>query len=312
VHRAREIRLGGRTELPAHGIDATLRGSHFSILTVVRIGRFQVEIFSDGVFRLDGGAMFGVVPKVLWEKVKPADELNRVAMDMNCLLIRDGDGHVALVETGAGPKLNDKQKRNFGVEGEPRLLIELAARGVRPDEVTLVINTHLHFDHAGGNTRRDGDRLVPTFPRASYVFQRLEWLDALSPNERTRGSYLPDDFAPLEAAGKLELIDEAVEILPGIRLDRIQGHTRGTQTVRISDGRDTLFFSSDFMPDRHHLPLPWIPAQDLYPLDTLAAKKIILPRAIQEKWVVAFTHDLPRFGRITEDEGRYRYTEIAD
>ena len=149
-----------------------------------------------------------------------------------------------------------------------------------------------------------------TFPRASDVFQRLEWLDAISPNERTRGSYLPDDFAPLEETGKLELIDEAVEILPGIRLDRIQGHTRGTQTVRVSDGRDTLFFSSDFMPDRHHLPLPWIPSQDLFPLDTLAAKKVILPRAIQEKWVVAFTHDVPRFGRITEEEGRYRFTEI--
>ena len=275
----------------------------------MRIGRFEVDIFSDGIFRLDGGAMFGVVPKVLWEKQKPADEHNRVAMDMNCLLIRDGQ-NVVLVETGAGPKLNEKQKRNFGVDAPPRLLGELARRGVRPEEVTLVINTHLHFDHAGGNTHRQGERVVATFPRASYVFQRLEWLDAVSPNERTRASYLPDDFAPLEETGKLELIDEAVEILPGVRLDRIQGHTRGTQTVRVSDGRDTLFFSSDFMPDRHHLPLPWIPSQDLFPLDTLAAKKVILPRAIQEKWVVAFTHDVPRFGRITEEEGRYHFNEI--
>ena len=211
----------------------------------MRLGRFQVEIFSDGVFRLDGGAMFGVVPKVLWERQKPADELNRVAMDMNCLLIRDGT-HVVLVETGAGLKLNDKQKRNFGVDSPPRLLEELAARGVCPDEVTLVINTHLHYDHAGGNTYRDGDRIVATFPRASYVFQRLEWLDANAPNERTRGSYLVDDFAPLEATGKLELVDEAVEIVPGVRLDRIQGHTRGTQTVRVTDGKETLFFSSDF------------------------------------------------------------------
>lgn len=277
----------------------------------MRLGRFGVEIFSDGIFRLDGGAMFGVVPKVLWEKQKPADEHNRVAMDMNCLLIRDG-AHVVLVETGAGPKLNEKQKRNFGVDGPPRLLEELARRGVRPDEVTLVINTHLHFDHSGGNTYRDGERIAPTFPRASYVFQRLEWLDAMEPNERTRGSYLADDFAPLEAAGKLELIDDAVEILPGIRLDRIQGHTRGTQTVRVTDGRETLFFSSDFMPDRHHLPLPWIPSQDLFPLDTLAAKKVILPRAIAEKWIVAFTHDVPRFGRVSEVEGRYRFDELPE
>ena len=276
----------------------------------MRIGRFDVRIFSDGVFRLDGGAMFGIVPKVLWEKRKPADDRNRVAMDMNCLLIRDAD-HVVLVETGAGPKLTERQKEIFGIDAPPRLLEELRARGVRPEQVTLVVNTHLHFDHSGGNTYRDGDRVVPTFPRASYVFQRLEWEDATHTNERTRGSYLSDDYAPLEAAGKLELVDEAVEILPGIRLDRVQGHTRGTQTVRVSDGGATLFFTSDFMPDRHHLPLPWIPAFDLFPLDTLAAKKVILRRAVDERWVVAFTHDLPRFGRLSEADGTLRFEEIA-
>jgi glyoxylase-like metal-dependent hydrolase (beta-lactamase superfamily II) len=144
------------------------------------------------------------------------------------------------------------------------------------------------------------------------VFQRVEWNDALAANERTRGSYLVDDFAPLEATGKLELVDESVEIVPGVRLDRVQGHTRGTQTVRVSDRGETLFFSSDFMPDRHHLPLPWIPAFDLFPLDTLAAKKLILPRAVSERWIVGFTHDLPRFGRITESEGRYRFEELGD
>jgi glyoxylase-like metal-dependent hydrolase (beta-lactamase superfamily II) len=277
----------------------------------VRIGRFDVRIFSDGIFRLDGGAMFGVVPKVLWEKQKPADDRNRVAMDMNCLLIRDAD-HVIVVETGAGPKLTARQKEIFGIEDPPRLLAALAERGVRREDVTLVVNTHLHFDHSGGNTYRDGEKIVATFPRASYVFQRLEWNDALAANERTRGSYLVDDFAPLEATGKLELVDESVEIVPGVRLDRVQGHTRGTQTVRVSDRGETLFFSSDFMPDRHHLPLPWIPAFDLFPLDTLAAKKLILPRAVSERWIVGFTHDLPRFGRITESEGRYRFEELGD
>ena len=275
----------------------------------MRIGRFDVQIFSDGVFKPDGGSMFGVVPKALWEKQKPADDRNRVAMDMNCLLIRDAD-NVVVVETGAGAKLPAKQREIFGIE-TPRLLDELAERGVRPDEVTLVVNTHLHFDHAGGNTYRDGERLVATFPRASYVFQRTEWEDAMAPNERTQGSYARDDYAPLEATGRLELVDESVEILPGIRLDRVQGHTRGTQTVRVSAGRETLFFSTDFMPDRHHLPLPWIPAFDLYPLDTLAAKKAILARAVSERWIVAFTHDLPRFGRVSEQDGRYRFEELA-
>ena len=277
----------------------------------MRFGRFQIDIFSDGTFKLDGGAMFGVVPKVLWSKQKEADELNRVTMDMNCVLIRDAD-HVVLVETGAGSKLTEKQRRIYGIERPPALLDELARRGVKPEDVTLVVNTHLHFDHSGGNTRRDGDQLVATFPRASYVFQRLEWVDALNSNERTRGSYFPDDFAPLEAAGKLELIDEAVEILPGVRLDRVQGHTRGTQTVRVIDGKRTAFFSSDFMPDRHHLPLPWIVAQDLYPLDTLEAKRTILARAVEEQWLVGFTPDLPRFGTISSLDGKLRFTELAD
>ncbi|HAF11146.1 MAG TPA: MBL fold metallo-hydrolase [Chloroflexi bacterium] len=255
--------------------------------------------------------MFGVVPKILWSKQKESDEQNRVTMDMNCVLIRDVD-HVVLVETGAGSKLTEKQRGIYGIERPPQLLDELAKRGVRPEDVTLVVNTHLHFDHSGGNTRRDGDELVATFPRASYVFQRLEWVDAFNANERTRASYFPDDFAPLEAAGKLELIDEAVEILPGIRLDRVQGHTRGTQTVRVLDRARTAFFSSDFMPDRHHLPLPWIPAQDLFPLDTLEAKRTILARAVEEQWIVGFTHDLPRFGTVTSVDGKYRFTELAD
>jgi len=276
----------------------------------VRIGRFAVDIFSDGVFKPDGGSMFGVIPKPLWEKVKPADERNRVAMDMNSLLIRDAD-HVVVVETGAGSKLSVKQREIFGIE-TPRLLDELKARGVGPAQVTLVVNTHLHFDHSGGNTYRDGEKIVPTFPRASYVFQRLEWEDAMHANERTRGSYLPDDYAPLEAVGKLELIDESVEIIPGVRLDRVQGHTRGTQTVRVSDRGETLFFSSDFMPDRHHLPLPWISAFDLFPLETLAAKRLILRRAIDERWIVGFTHDLPRLGRISESDAKYRFDEVAD
>jgi glyoxylase-like metal-dependent hydrolase (beta-lactamase superfamily II) len=255
--------------------------------------------------------MFGVVPKLFWEKEKEPDELNRVTMDMNCLLIRDAD-HVVLVETGAGPKLTDKQKKIYGIDRPPQLLDELARRGVKPADVTLVINTHLHFDHSGGNTYRDGDSVVATFPRASYVFQRHEWADAMQPNERTRASYFPDDFAPLEAAGKLELVDEAVEILPGIRLDRVQGHTRGTQTVRVVDGKRTVFFSSDFMPDRHHLPLPWIPAQDLFPLDTLEAKRTILDRAVEEQWIVGFTHDLPRLGRVSQVGGKLKFSELAD
>src|SRR5437867_3608631 len=162
----------------------------------MRIGRFDVRIFSDGVFRLDGGAMFGIVPKVLWERQKPADARNRVTMDMNCLLIRDAD-NVVVVETGAGPKLTEKQKDIFGIEDPPRLLDELKALGVRPEDVTLVINTHLHFDHSGGNTYREDGRIVATFPRASYVFQRREWRMRSRPTSRRRaGTYPPIEPRP--------------------------------------------------------------------------------------------------------------------
>ncbi|CAN5165373.1 MBL fold metallo-hydrolase [soil metagenome] len=290
---------------------AELASVHTAILVAMRIGRYEVDIFSDGTFKLDGGSMVGVVPNVLWQRHKPADDRNRVEMDMSCLLIRDVDGHVVVVETGAGSKLTEPQRSIYGIERPPALVEELGRRGVRPEDVTLVINTHLHFDHSGGNTyRRDGE-LVASFPRASYVFQRLEWNDAIRPNERTRGSYFADDFVPLEAAGKLELVEDSVELLPGLRVDRVQGHTRGTQTVRVSDGGETLFFSSDFMPDRHHLPLPWIPAFDLFPLDTLEAKRAIIARALEERWIVAFTHDLPRFGRLEEIDMTVRFTELG-
>src|SRR2546430_9810268 len=151
--------------------------------------------------------MFGIVPKVLWEKQKPADERNRVAMDMNCLLIRDAD-HVVLVETGAGPKLTAKQKEIWGIDGPPRLLDELKSRGLRPDQITLVVNTHLHFDHSGGNTYRDGDRLVPTFPRASYVFQRLQREGGVAPDERTPRRHPPGGHPPPPGAGEAALLDE--------------------------------------------------------------------------------------------------------
>src|SRR5205823_10915430 len=182
----------------------------------MRFGRFQIDIFSDGTFKIDGGAMFGVVPKVRWSRQKAADEQNRVTMDMNCVLIRDAD-HVVLVETGAGSKLTEKQRGIYGIERPPQLLDELAKRGVRPEDVTLVVNTHLHFDHSGGNTRRDGDALVATFPRASYVFQRLEWVDALNASAPTRASYFPGDLARLEAGGELQLVHDAVEFLRGMR-----------------------------------------------------------------------------------------------
>jgi glyoxylase-like metal-dependent hydrolase (beta-lactamase superfamily II) len=274
----------------------------------VRFGRFEVALLSDGIFRLDGGMMFGVVPKVVWQRHVPADERNRIVLNMNCLLIRD-DRHTVLLETGIGDKLDERQRDLFGVERSDGVLGAMARLGVYPEDVTLVLNTHLHFDHAGGNTRRSGGRVLPTFPRARYVFQRLEWDDAMRPHERSRASYFADDFAPLERIA--EFIDGDAEMLPGLRLMRVQGHTRGTQCLLLEQDGRVILFASDFMPTRHHLPLPWIPALDLYPMDTLAAKKDLLPRAASERWLVALTHDVARFGHVLLRDGKYVFEESA-
>jgi glyoxylase-like metal-dependent hydrolase (beta-lactamase superfamily II) len=274
----------------------------------VRFGRFEVALLSDGIFRLDGGMMFGVVPKVVWQRHVPADERNRIVLNMNCLLIRD-DRHTVLLETGIGDKLDERQRDLFGVERSDGVLGAMARLGVHPEDVTLVLNTHLHFDHAGGNTRRSGGRVLPTFPRARYVFQRLEWDDAMRPHERSRASYFADDFAPLERIA--EFIDGDAEMLPGLRLMRVQGHTRGTQCLLLEQDGRVILFASDFMPTRHHLPLPWIPALDLYPMDTLAAKKDLLPRAASERWLVALTHDVARFGHVLLRDGKYVFEESA-
>lgn len=274
----------------------------------MRFGRYEVTLVDAGIFRQDGGLLFGTVPKVLWQRLVSADERNRVPVPLTCLLVRD-DRHVVLLETGVGGKLDEKRRDMWGLAAGDQLLARLAALGVRPEDVTLVLNTHLHFDHAGGNTRRAEDgTVVPTYPRARYVFQRLEWKDAHHPHERSRASYFPEDFAPLEK--HVELVDGAAELLPGLRVVGVRGHTRATQYLLLEQEGRTLFFSCDFLPTRHHLAPAWIMALDLYPMDTLAAKKKLLPRAVAEEWLVAFTHDEPRFGHVRLRDGRYVLEEI--
>ncbi len=275
----------------------------------MRFGRYEVTLLRAGFFRQDGGILFGTVPKVLWQKLVDSDERNRVNVPLTCLLLRD-DRNVLLLETGVGDKLDERRRDIFGIDPHDTIVPALASLGVRPEDVTLVLNTHLHFDHSGGNTRRDGDgKLVPAFPRARYVLQRLEWEDALHPHERSRASYFPDDFAPLEPV--VELIDGEAEVLPGVHAVGVRGHTRATQYLRVEEEGRSLFFSCDFMPTRHHLAPAWIMAMDLFPMETLAAKKELLPRAVEERWLVAFTHDEPRWGRVVERDGKYGWEPAA-
>ena len=250
----------------------------------------EVRYLDGGNFWLDGGAMFGVVPKVFWDKKSPPDEKNRIRLRANSLLVR-AHKKTIVIETGNGTKWEPKQRAIYAVqEGDP-LVDSLAEHGVQPREVDLVINTHLHFDHAGGNTRVENGRAVPTFPRARYVVQRRELEHAATPTERDRASYFPENFQPITDAGLWNLVDGDTQILSCISVVGIPGHNADIQAVVLSGGGKTLAFVADLLPTRHHIPLPWIMAYDLYPLQTLETKRKWLPRMVKENWTVVFGHD---------------------
>ena len=263
----------------------------------MHFGDIDVRFLDGGGFGLDGGAMFGVVPRVLWQQKSPPDERNRIRLRANSLLVRAHRKNI-LVETGNGTKWDTKQRTTYAVqEGDP-LVESLARAGVVPEEIDLVINTHLHFDHCGGNTRIAHDRIVPAFPRARYVVQRGELEHAMSPTERDRASYFRENFAPISEASLWDFVEGGQEILPGISVALIPGHNANIQAVTIAGGGKFLAFVADLLPTRHHISLPWIMAYDLYPLQTLESKRHWLPRFIAQGTIVVFGHD-PDFAAAT-------------
>ena len=260
--------------------------------TTFQVGRLTCHALEAGIVRLDGGAMFGVVPKPLWEPRISADERNRIALAMRCLLVEHPDGLV-LIETGLGNKEAAKFKDIYGVanegrDGRTQLEDALAALGHAPAEVRWVINTHLHFDHAGGNTFRDaGGTVRSSFPQARYVVQRGELDFARHANERTRASYLPHNFAPVT----FDLVDGEREVVPGIRCLPTPGHTPFHQSVLVASAGETACFLADLVPTVAHLPLPWIMGFDVEPLVTLESKRRLYARAEAEGWLLVFGHD---------------------
>jgi glyoxylase-like metal-dependent hydrolase (beta-lactamase superfamily II) len=272
----------------------------------MRLGEIEVHPLKAGAFRLDGGAMFGVIPKVLWEKQMAPDERNRIGMAMNVLLVK-ASGKNILVDTGAGDKEDAKFRDIYGL-GPSTLNEELMKHGLVPDEIDVVINTHLHFDHAGGNTVRDsGGRLLPAFPNARYLVQRAEFDDAMAANERNKASYFPGNYAPLYDDGRMELVDGETEIAPGVAVEPLPGHTRGLQGLMIRSHGDTGLYLADCVPTSHHIPLPWIMAYDLYPTETLATKKKILPKAAREGWLLFFEHDPEVLAATIEETGKGKF-----
>jgi len=278
---------------------------------VITVGDIRVHVFSDGAFRLDGGALFGVVPRVLWEAAFPPDERNRIQLAMNVVLIEAGE-HRVLVDTGIGDKLGEKERGMYGVEQATTLVAALAERGVTPQDVDAVVNTHLHFDHCGGNTRLEDGRLVPAFPRARYVMQKGEWEDASQPNERTRGSYREENFIPIAEAHQLELVQGEAEIVPGVRVVPIGGHTAYHQMVVVESGGQRLLIPSDVLPTASHVAPAWITGFDLFPLGTLAAKKRLLDDAIESGATITFYHDLRTpLANVGRKKDRYVLSEVT-
>ncbi len=273
-----------------------------------KLGRFTLHTLEAGSQHLDGGAMFGVVPKPLWEKRIRADERNRIPLSMRCLLVETPDALV-LIDNGVGNKEDEKFRDIYGIEnaGSPtRLEDELRRTGFSVDDVDIMIDTHLHFDHAGGNTFRDDDGAIRlTFPRARYVVQRGEFEWAHRRNERIQASYLPHNFDPVQSAGRFQFVAGDVAIMPGISVQRTPGHTPHHQSVLITSENETACFLGDVIPTSAHLPLPWIMGYDVEPLVTLESKRTLLVQARREKWLLIFEHDpVVGWGYLNEDEKR--------
>jgi glyoxylase-like metal-dependent hydrolase (beta-lactamase superfamily II) len=272
----------------------------------MKFGDYRVEVVSDSEFRLDGGAMFGVVPRNLWSKACPPDEQNRIRMNMNCLFL-EGHGERILIDTGIGDKWSDKHRAMYGIDRKRSFDESLrSVAGVGSEDITIVVNTHLHFDHAGGNTALDASGTVsPAFPNARYFVSRDEYEHAEAPSERDRASYLPDNWRPLKDAGQLELKETEYEVVPGLRMETQAGHNRSMQCARLEQGSETLFGFADLVPMRAHVPFAWIMGFDLYPVETLEAKKKLLPQAARENWTCLFYHDPDQaLGRIVEENGK--------
>ena len=254
------------------------------------VGNLELISVLDGFIRLDGGAMFGVVPKPLWSRVAPPDERNRITLAMRPLIVRGA--RTMLIDAGLGDKENEKFHDIYGVDRTRNLDQTLAEAGLTPEDIDIVLASHLHFDHAGGFTTRGATgRVKPKFPRAQYIVRRGEWEDATHPNERNRASYLADNYVPLADAGVLQLVDEDRTIMPGVRVRRTGGHTMHHQMVVIESGGKVAAFVADMMPTTAHVADAWIMGYDLYPLDTLAAKQQFAADAIAKEILVFFEHD---------------------
>ena len=279
----------------------------------MQLGDWTFKIFSDGFFRLDGGASFGIVPKPMWEKRIPADDRNRIPVALRCLLA-EGHGHRVLIDTGIGDRWDAKQRDIYGMDRRAgQLLTELDSAGIARDSITDVVLTHLHFDHAGGNCLDLASGMTPAFPAASWWVQRQHWDWAHNPSERDRASFRPDDYDALADTGRLELVEGHVEILPELRVAPTGGHTPGMQIPEFHTTDGTLVFLADLIPTVANVHLPWVSGFDLNPLLSLSEKRSLLSRAAEDDYLLVFQHDpLHETCRVRFREGRFEASETGD
>jgi glyoxylase-like metal-dependent hydrolase (beta-lactamase superfamily II) len=271
----------------------------------ISLGPLELTPLRDALFRLDGGAMFGVVPKPLWERRAPADERNRISLASRPRLVRR-EGITLIIDAGIGNKMSPKNVDIYAIDRTRNLEHELADLGLSMASIDIALASHLHFDHVGGfTTRREDGAIVPSFPNARYKVRRDEWEDATHPHERNRASYLQEDFVPLQEAGVLDLFDGDVEIIPGVRVRWTGGHARSHQVIYLEGGGQTAVFTADMIPTTAHVDEPWIMGYDLYPMDTLAFKRAFIREAIEREYLIFFEHD-PQVaaGYIREKDGK--------
>jgi glyoxylase-like metal-dependent hydrolase (beta-lactamase superfamily II) len=275
----------------------------------LKIGNLELFPVETGRFRLDGGAMFGVVPKTLWSRQIPADDKNRIPMAMRCMLVKSQKtDRIYLIDNGCGNKFNEKMEKIYSLDYEHSNLIDsLSQIGVKPEQITDMVYTHLHFDHSGGTSDYDQDgNLVEVFPNATYHVNKRHWETATHPNDRETASFFPENINPIKNSGRLNLTDDNCEFEEGFKTVVMDGHTEGQQLPHFTDGKKTIIYSADLFPTFAHIPLPWIMGYDMKPLQTLKEKKAFLMEAVENQWYIYMEHDAEHeIITINEENGKY-------
>ena len=270
----------------------------------MKFGQFEIRTFVEQHFKLDGGTMFGVIPKMMWDKLWPSDDNNMISMVTNLFVLK-AHGKNMMFDIGLGDALTGREKKVYNTDGVSNLEPGLKALGLGPDDIDVVILTHLHTDHAGGAVKRDGEKFVSRFKNARFIINRDEWEAATHPDERTSAVYIPDRLQPLELAGQIQFIDEDTELFPGIRAVRTGGHTEDHYALEIESEGKQVFYYADIFPSQHHMRVPFVPATDLVPRESMAVKREALKRIVNKGVVMAFDHDIDTpLAEFTEQDGK--------